>query len=65
MKLRMTHNHKLVIDCLIYRGGSLFQRRREFEREREMDLRDRHKESEEINEIKKLILQEGFSINWI
>lgn len=44
------------------RSSSLFQRRRDFEREREADTKDRQKEQQEIEELKKQILAENQNI---
>jgi hypothetical protein len=42
-----------------FRSSSLFQRRRDFERERELDTKDRQKELAEIDELKRQIMAEG------
>lgn len=44
------------------RSSSLFQRRRDFEREREADAKDRQREQQEIEELKKQILAENENI---
>ncbi len=37
--------------CMCCRGGSLFQRRREYDREMEADIKDRLAEQDEIQEV--------------
>lgn len=44
------------------RSSSLFQRRRDFEREREADAKDRQREQQEIEELKKQIIAENQNI---
>jgi RNA-binding protein 25 len=46
-------------DAKYYKSSSLFQRRRDYEREREADAKDRQEEIQEIEEIKKQILAEN------
>lgn len=46
---------------MIYRGDSLIQRRREFDRQRERDLRDREAERIELEKVRRTILAEGDS----
>ncbi|KAJ1346418.1 hypothetical protein KIN20_001197 [Parelaphostrongylus tenuis] len=46
-------------DPKYYKSSSLFQRRRDFEREREADSKDRLKEQQEIEELRKQILAEN------
>uniref|UniRef100_A0AC34RN39 RNA-binding protein 25 n=1 Tax=Panagrolaimus sp. JU765 TaxID=591449 RepID=A0AC34RN39_9BILA len=48
-----------VDDAHYYRGDSLIQRRREFDRQREKDLRDREAERSELEKIRRQILAEG------
>ncbi|VDD88319.1 unnamed protein product [Enterobius vermicularis] len=50
------------MDQKYYKSSSLFQRRRDFEREREADAKDRQKEQQEIEELKKQILAENQDI---
>uniref|UniRef100_A0A0N5AA90 PWI domain-containing protein n=1 Tax=Syphacia muris TaxID=451379 RepID=A0A0N5AA90_9BILA len=50
------------MDQKYYKSSSLFQRRRDFEREREADTKDRQKEQQEIEELKKQILAENQNI---
>lgn len=40
----------------------MFQRRRDFEREREADTKDRQREQQEIEELKKQILAENANV---
>ncbi|KHN76938.1 RNA-binding protein 25 [Toxocara canis] len=49
-------------DPKYYKSSSLFQRRRDFEREREADAKDRQREQQEIEELKKQILAENENI---
>lgn len=42
-----------------FRSSSLFQRKRDFEREREADSKDRLREQQEIDELRKQILAEN------
>lgn len=44
------------------RSSSLFQRKRDFEREREADSKDRLREQQEIEELRKQILAENKDI---
>ncbi|KAI1719593.1 PWI domain-containing protein [Ditylenchus destructor] len=46
-------------DIKFYRSSSLFERRRNYERERQEDARDRQEEIQEIEELKKQILAEN------
>lgn len=43
---------------IFLRGSALFERRRNYEREREADAKDRHEERKELEELKKMILKE-------
>lgn len=45
-------------DPKYYKGSALFERRRNYEREREADAKDRHEERKELEELKKMILKE-------
>ncbi|KAL3083102.1 hypothetical protein niasHS_010904 [Heterodera schachtii] len=45
-------------DPKYYRGSALFQRKRNYEREREADAKDRHEERAELEEIRRSILEE-------
>lgn len=49
----------LLNNTFNFRSSSLFQRRRDFEKEKEADAKDRQKELQEIEELKKQILAEG------
>lgn len=46
-------------DPKFYKSGALFQRRREYEKERQEDAKDRHKEKEEIAELRAKLEKEG------
>ncbi|CAJ0577015.1 unnamed protein product, partial [Mesorhabditis spiculigera] len=46
-------------DGKYYKGGSLFQRTRDYEREKEQDALDRKREQQEIEELKKQLIAEG------
>ncbi|VBB25945.1 unnamed protein product [Acanthocheilonema viteae] len=50
------------MDQKYYKSSSLFQRRRDFEREREADAKDRQREQHEIEELKKQILAENANV---
>ncbi|VDN43424.1 unnamed protein product [Gongylonema pulchrum] len=50
------------MDQKYYKSSSLFQRRRDFEREREADAKDRQREQQEIEELKTQILAENSTI---
>ncbi|VDP13641.1 unnamed protein product [Onchocerca flexuosa] len=50
------------MDQKYYKSSSLFQRRRDFEREREADAKDRQREQQEIEELKKQILAENANV---
>ncbi|KAH7722426.1 PWI domain-containing protein [Aphelenchoides avenae] len=49
-------------DPKYYKSSSLFQRRRDYEREREADAKDRQEEQQEIEELKKQILAENKNV---
>lgn len=49
-------------DPKYYKSSSLFQRRRNYERERESDTKDRQEELQEIEELKRQILAENKNI---
>lgn len=50
-------------DPKYYKSSSLFKRRRDFEKEKEEDAKDRQREHQEIEELKKQILAEGNDID--